>query len=422
MLILFILFLLLLSALFSGSEIAFISANKLGIEVIKNRGHDRGRLIAEFYEKHLDFMSTMLVGNNIVLVVLTIFATDLLNDYIGLYLAEGTLINILVTTLIITVIVLIFGEFLPKVFSKMFSNELLYRFAYILKFFMVILKPATWFFTTISNFFLKKILKVQSTETDNSLGKIDLQEYIDESVSEEEDIDKEILTNALNLSTLKVKDCLIPRNEIIYIDKQATVDEAIALFKKYKISRIIVVNDEIESVVGYIHHQQLLTNPKKIEKLPMPIGFIPEAMALPDAMRKFIIERTNIAMVVDEFGSISGLITLEDILEEIFGEIEDEHDIEQLIDEELDEGSYRFAGRLEIDFINEKYDLNLPIGEYQTLSGFIVAEEENIPQQGEEVLIGGYKFIIESVSGTRIDIVRVEKIHGELGHKTSVEV
>jgi CBS domain containing-hemolysin-like protein len=421
MLLLFILFLLLLSALFSGSEIAFISANKLGIEVIKNRGHERGKIIAAFYEKHLEFMSTMLVGNNIVLVVLTIFATDLLNDYINPYIPEGTLLYILVTTLIITVVVLIFGEFLPKVFSKMFSNELLYKFAYILKFLIIILKPATWFFTFISNLFLKRVFKVSHNEAENVLSKLDLQEYIDESVSEEEDIDKEILTNALNLSTLRVKDCLIPRNEIIYVDKNASVDEAINLFKTHKISRIIVVNDEIESVVGYIHHQQMLTNPKRIDKLPMPIGFIPEAMALPDAMRKFIHERTNIAMVVNEFGGISGLITLEDILEEIFGEIEDEHDIEQLIDEQISEDSYRFAGRLEIDYINEKYDLDLPIGEYQTLSGYIVSEEENIPRQGDEISIGVYKFIIESVSDTRIDVVKVEKIHSDLFQKQPIE-
>ena len=269
--------------------------------------------------------------------------------------------------------------------------------------------------TSLSNFVLKYFFKAENNVAENVLSKLDLEEYINESVREEQDIDKEILTNALNLGFLKVRDCLIPRNEIVSIDKTDTVDDLIALFREHKISRVIVVDGDIENVVGYIHHQQLLGNPKKIDKLIIPISFVPDAMGLQELMRKFIFERTNIAIVVNEFGGIIGLITLEDILEEIFGEIEDEHDDEDFIDQKISEDEYLLAGRLEIDFINDKYHLDIPEGEYQTLSGFIVTSEQNIPTEGDSIAIGEYNFILEAVSDTRIETVRVKRIKNEEG-------
>lgn len=406
---------MLLSALFSGSEIAFVSANKLGIEVLKNKGHKRGKLIAGFYERPREFMSSMLVGNNIVLVLLTIFASELLEPLLAPLFPEGSLMLILLVTLIITIVVLIFGEYMPKTFFRLFSNELLFKMAPVLRFSMVILFIPTWFMTSLSNFVLKYFFKAENNVAENVLSKLDLEEYINESVREEQDIDKEILTNALNLGFLKVRDCLIPRNEIVSIDKTDTVDDLIALFREHKISRVIVVDGDIENVVGYIHHQQLLGNPKKIDKLIIPISFVPDAMGLQELMRKFIFERTNIAIVVNEFGGIIGLITLEDILEEIFGEIEDEHDDEDFIDQKISEDEYLLAGRLEIDFINDKYHLDIPEGEYQTLSGFIVTSEQNIPTEGDSIAIGEYNFILEAVSDTRIETVRVKRIKNEEG-------
>lgn len=418
MLVLIIIFLLLLSALFSGAEIAFVSANKLGIEVLKNKGNKRGKLLAEFYEKPKKFMSAMLVGNNIVLVLLTIFATQLIEPVFASFLPQGSIAIILSVTVVITIIVLIFGEFLPKTFFRLFSNELLFKLAPMLKFFMWILVLPTWFMTVLSNFVLKYIFNAKDETVETVLSKLDLEDYINESVYEEQDIDKEILTNALNLGSLKVRDCLIPRNEIVYIDKSDSVEELIALFKEHKISRVIVIDGEIENVVGYIHHQQLLNNPKKFDKLLMPISFVPDAMGLQELMRKFIVERTNISIVVDEFGGITGLITLEDILEEIFGEIEDEHDEEGLTDEKISDDEYLLAGRLEIDYLNDKYNLEIPEGDYQTLSGYIVLSEQNIPTQGAEIVIGNYKYILESVSDTKIETVRVLKLHGEREQST----
>jgi len=411
-LIIVIIILLALSALFSGAEIAFVSANKLGIEVLKNKGSKKGNLIAQFYDNPRSFMSSMLVGNNIVLVMLTIFASEMIEPSFLSFLEKDSLAVILSVTVLITIVVLIFGEFLPKIFFRMFSNESLFRLAYVLKAFIWLLFIPTWFMTKLSNFVLKYIFRAPQEQVDNALSKIDLEEYINESVSEEEDIDKEILTKALNLASLKVRDVLIPRNEIVSTEVGDSIEDLIQLFKKHRISRIIVFDTEMENIIGYIHHQQLLNNPKKLSTLVMPINFVPDVMGLQELMKEFIVERTNIAVVVDEFGGVTGLITLEDILEEIFGEIEDEHDETGLIEEKISDEEYLFAGRHEIDYLNEKYTkLCLPEGDYQTLSGYIVTSEEDIPKEGDEIEIGKYLFILESVSDTKIERVRLKRLH-----------
>lgn len=410
--IIVIIILLALSALFSGAEIAFVSANKLGIEVLKNKGSKKGNLIAQFYDNPRSFMSSMLVGNNIVLVMLTIFASEMIEPSFLSFLEKDSLAVILSVTVLITIVVLIFGEFLPKIFFRMFSNESLFRLAYVLKAFIWLLFIPTWFMTKLSNFVLKYIFRAPQEQVDNALSKIDLEEYINESVSEEEDIDKEILTKALNLASLKVRDVLIPRNEIVSTEVGDSIEDLIQLFKKHRISRIIVFDTEMENIIGYIHHQQLLNNPKKLSTLVMPINFVPDVMGLQELMKEFIVERTNIAVVVDEFGGVTGLITLEDILEEIFGEIEDEHDETGLIEEKISDEEYLFAGRHEIDYLNEKYTkLCLPEGDYQTLSGYIVTSEEDIPKEGDEIEIGKYLFILESVSDTKIERVRLKRLH-----------
>ena len=413
-LILLSLLMLLLSAFFSGSEIAFVSANKLGIEVLKNKGHVKGKIIAGFYERPREFLSSMLVGNNIVLVLITLFMSKLIEPLLMPYFGEGSLVLLLSVTLIITLVVLIFGEFLPKTFSQLYSYEYLYRPALTIRFFMWLLYMPTWILTGVSNFIIRKVLKVPGAETDPVFSRHDLEEYINENISHSEDIDREILTNALNLGQVKVRDCMIPRNEIIYVYKTDTIDELVDLFRTHKISRIIVVDDDIENVVGYIHHQKLLYNPDKIEKIVSPVQFVPDAMGVKDLMQKFIKERFNIACVVDEYGGIAGLITLEDILEEIFGEIDDEHDVEEMTEEVLSDNSFLFAGRLEVDYLNEKYPvLELPEGDYQTLSGLVVKMEETIPEQGAEIIIGHNKIIVESVSDTRIEKIRIIRLHGD---------
>ncbi len=415
-LILIIVFSLLLSAFFSGSEIAFVTANKLGIQVLKNKGHRRGKIIAKFYDEPRDFLGAMLVGNNIALVVFTIFMAKLIQPSIESIAGGNPIIVLLLVTIVTTMVVLLFGELLPKTFFRLFANELLYRLAYLLRFFKWLLAIPAFFMTGLSNILLKYVFRLPTTDVSSALTRVDLEHYIEDSISEEEDIDKEILTNALNLGTLRVRDCMIPRNEIIHVDRNAKYEEVLGLFKESKKSRIMVTDHDIENVVGYIHHQQLLDNNKNIKKLILPMPYVPEAMNVQDLMHRFIKKGTNIACVVDEFGGTAGLITLEDILEEIFGEIEDEHDKEDYVEEMISKSEYLFSGRLEIDYLNEKYEhLRLPEGEYQTLSGYIVMTHGSIPESGDIVELENYKFVLEHVADTRIEIVRVIILHGNEG-------
>lgn len=409
-LILAILIFLVLSAFFSGSEIAFVSADKLDIAVKKDNNSRRGRLLASFYEKPKEFISSMLVGNNIALVALSIFLTSFLSQFFEPIMGDGIL-SLLVYTLLITIFVLIFGEFLPKTYFRLNANKLLYFFTYPLFIFKKILWLPTLIMAGFSNFFLKKLLKIPVDKIDHELTRLDLEHYIEHSISEhEEEIDKEILTNALNLENVKVRDHMVPRTEIAYIDKTASIDELIEVFKDSNHSRIIAVDHDIDKIEGYIHHQILITNPKTIDQNIRDILFIPEAMSLKDLMQLFIKTKNGIAIVVDEFGGTSGIITLEDILEEIFGEIEDEHDDEEYVDIQVNENEYIFSGRLEVDHINDKYEnINIPEGEYQTLSGYIVMTSESIPKEGAVLDLDGFKFILAKVSDTKIETVRLIK-------------
>lgn len=399
---------LLLSAFFSGSEIAYVSANKLGIAMQKEEGSRKSAIINSFYDKPQHFLSTMLIGNNIALVAFTFLMTKLLESLFPA-LAANALLSLFIFTLLITLVVLIFGEFIPKTFCSLYSNQALNSFAFPLVLFRWLLAGPTWFMNLFTNGLLR-LLRLPATKSDYRLSSVDLEDYLDENIGEEDDdIDKEILNNALSLKDIKVRDCMIPRTEIVHYDIHDSLIELIKLFQESKHSRIVVVDNDIEEIIGYIHHQQLLDNPKTIKNIVYDLPFVPEAMNLNDLLHNFIKQRTNIAAVVDEFGSIAGLITLEDILEEIFGEIEDEHDAEDYIDEKIDEKFFRFSGRLEIDYLNETYPiLKIPEGEYQTLSGFLVTHTGSIPEVGEEILHEQNIYAIEEMSDTKIEVVMIK--------------
>jgi len=403
---------LLLSAFFSGSEIAFVSANKLGIEVMKNKKSRRGNILTKFYEKPSEFLGTMLVGNNIALVIFTILMTQLLKPSLISFIGSDGATTLLCITLIITAVVLIFGEFLPKTLFRLFSNDMLMALAYPLRFFKWFLAIPTWIMTVLSDGLLKHILRQPIDQVESALTRVDLEHFINDKISEEEDIDKEILTNALNLRQTKVRDCMIPRTEIVHTEKTSSIEEVLETFKQSRLSRVIITEGGIENAVGYIHHQQLLDNPRSIRNLVMPITYVPEAMNVQSLMYSFIKEETTIACVVDEFGGTAGLITLEDILEEIFGEIEDEHDVEGNLEHVVSEDEYVFSGRLEIDYLNEKYEtLNFPEGEYHTLSGYIVMTSGSIPERNARIQMDGFDFVLEEVSETKIEVVRVIKLY-----------
>lgn len=406
--IFWVLLFLFLSAMFSASEIAFISANKLAIEIQKKKGSRKSRILTRFYDNHRNFLGTMLVGNNIALVIFTSLMTKLLQPYIEQYTGVG-LWFLLSSTLIITVIVLLFGEFLPKTIARIFANSFINVMTYPLAFFKFILGIPTWFMTVMSSLVLKYILRAPIEQVDNPITRLDLENFIDLSVSNEDDeIETELFKNALNLKDIRVRDCMIPRNEIKFIEKKDSIAELTEQFVESKHSRLLVANGGIENIEGYVHHLQLMKSPKSIQSIMLDIAYVPEAMNVQDLLSKFVRGNINLACVVNEFGGTEGIITLEDILEEIFGEIEDEHDKEDLLEFEISATEYIFSGRVELDYINEKYEhINIPSGEYHTLSGYIVMTAGNIPEQNEEIKIDDYLFTIEKVSDTKIETIRM---------------
>jgi putative hemolysin len=410
-----IIFLLLIflgfSALFSGAEIAFVSANKLKVELRKKKGHRRGQLLASFFENPNDFLGTMLVGNNISLVVFTFLMTRLIIPYIE-HFFQNELILLLFNTALITIIILIFGEFLPKTFFRQYADDVLYFLTYPLRLLQIILWVPSRIMTRLSEFILNKVLKGGMQTDKSTFTRLDLEHFVNSSRSDADDhIDREMFGKALNLKGTRVRECMVPRPEIESIDVEAGIQELEQLFRETKLSRILVVKGDMDNVIGYVHHQQLLGKIATINQLVMKITFVPETMLVTELMNRMIKSRLNIVCVVDEFGGISGVITLEDILEEIFGEIADEYDEEEYIETVVSPDEYIFSGRLEIDYLNEKYEnINFPEGDYHTLSGYLVMTMETIPEQFAEIELDGYWFKLEMVTDTKIETVRVKKI------------
>ncbi len=414
MLIFFSLLFLLLSALFSGTEIAFVSANKLRIELKKKKRASRGQILAQFYERPSDFISTMLVGNTIVLVIFTYLMTILLTPLLQAIITDEFLLLFSIT-IVTTIIILFFGEFIPKTIFRLYADDILYFLAYPIKFFQILLVIPAWITTKMAEAVLRLFVRNLPEDSDSAFTRTDLEHFVNMASGNNRNVpdvvDRELFGKALNLKDLRVRDCMVPRPEIEYIDLNASVQELEILFRETRLSRIIVIDGEIDDVVGYVHHQQLLREPRSIKSIIMDIPFVPEAMRVSDLLSRFIKERKNIACVVDEFGGLAGIITLEDVIEELFGEIEDEHDEEEYIEQQLSPDEYLFSGRLEIDYLNHKYpDLQLPEGEYHTLSGYLVMTTETIPEAGAEIELGDYRFILESVSETKIDTVRVLRL------------
>lgn len=399
---------LLLSAFFSGSEIAFISASKIEVELKRKTGGRRGRILSSFFDKPDRFIGSMLVGNNIALVIFTVFMDRILEPVF-----EGTFSNdawlILTKTIITTLIVLVFGEFTPKTIFGIYPNRLLYFFTYPLNFFKWILRVPSSIMTRTSNFFLKYVLKVPVNEELKVFTRLDLEDFVEvRSKGTEDDMETDMFKNALHLQKVKVRECMVPRTEIVHIDISADRDDFIDLFKKTNLSRILVTEGEIDDIIGYVHHLQFLQQHASIKEILYELPFVPEAMNVQDLLIRFMREQVNIACVVDEFGGVSGIITMEDILEEIFGEIEDEHDQEEYVDLRLNDSEFLFSGRIEIDHINDKYEeINIPEGEYTTLSGYLVMTTETIPEEGAEIELGNYKFIVVQVSDKKIETIRL---------------
>jgi CBS domain containing-hemolysin-like protein len=404
---------ILTSAFFSGIEIAFISANKLLIELRSKQGSVSARILSPFVNNPSRFISTTLVGTNIGLVVYGIYMGAFLNPYIIQYIpgtANSTMLLLLVQTLVSTLIVLVTGEFLPKVLFRINPDIILRVLSVPFLISYYLFWPLVHFITWLAKVILNSIFRVQFNETTPVFSKVDLDQYISDSVedlAEDADVDTEMFKNALDFSNVRLRDCMTPRTELISIDIDATTDELYTKFKETGLSKILVHQGTVDHIIGYTHQKDLFKKPHSIRAILIPIEIAPETMSANELLNTFTRTRKSIALVVDELGVTAGIVTIEDIMEEIFGEIEDEHDVEQLAEVQLNEKEFIFNARLEVDYLNNKYELNIPEGDYNTLGGYIFAVHENIPTKGEVIVIEKFQFTIISVTHNRINELKL---------------
>nr|WP_310992732.1 hemolysin family protein [Aequorivita sp. S2608]MDS1298408.1 hemolysin family protein [Aequorivita sp. S2608] len=408
--IIIILSMLLLSAFFSGMEIAYVSSNKIHIEIEKKQNNFLAGILKKITKRPSKFIATMLVGNNIALVIYGFFMGALLMEYIPLSGFTG----LLVQTIISTLVILMTAEFLPKVFFQIYANNLVKVFAVPAYFFYVLFSLISEFVIWISDSILKLFFKSEGDNVQLSFSKLELGNYISEQMDiaetkEEMDSEIQIFQNALDFSEVKSREAMVPRTEVVGVDIDTSPKELAKLFTETGLSKILVYKENIDDILGYIHSFELFKKPSTIKKILMPVVFVPETMLIKDVLGILSKKRKSIAVVIDEYGGTSGIITVEDIIEELFGEIEDEHDSVELVEEELSEDHYRFSARLEVDYVNETYNLNLEESEnYETLGGLIVNHTEEIPERGENVSIADYEFTILEVSSTKIEMVEVK--------------
>tara|TARA_R110000744_G_scaffold70890_1_gene142989 strand:- start:1246 stop:2535 length:1290 start_codon:yes stop_codon:yes gene_type:complete len=417
---------LLFSAFFSGMEIAFVSANRIHIEIEKKQEGFLAKVLTLLTDKPSKFIATMLIGNNIALVIYGLFMGDvLMNWFQGLLPTNSQFVNALLTdfsmlsqTVISTLVILLTAEFLPKVFFQIYSNTLLKIFAVPAYFFYLLFSLISWFVIKVSDFILRVFFKTDGDEVQLSFTKLELGDYITEqmeTVEEEDDLDSEIqiFQNALEFSAVKAREVMVPRTEITAVELNETPKNLTKLFTETGYSKILVFKESIDEIIGYVHSYELFKKPKTIKSILLPVEFVPETMLIQDILNVLTKKRKSMAVVLDEYGGTSGILTVEDIIEELFGEIEDEHDSTDLYEEQISENEYKFSARMEVDYINENYKLELPEGEeYETLGGLIVNHTGEIPEQDSEVTVNNFTFKILEVSNTKIDLVSMT-VHTE---------
>lgn len=408
------------SAFFSGIEIAFVTASKLRIELKSKQGSFIARVLSNYVKEPSRFISTTLVGNNIVLVVYGIYMGAVLEAGLRALmpdLYENEVIILVVQSIISTLIVLVFGEFLPKVIFRSNPDHLLFAFALPFQVFYYIFIPfsrlAEWLSLKTITLVTKQSPKRQKNY---SFSKIDLDHYITESANldleEDADVDTEMFKNALDFDKLKARDCMVPRTEVVAIELNETIDDLFSLFIESGHSRILVYHNTIDNIIGYVHQVDLFKRPRQIKNILIPIIMVTESTPASELLKRFTADRKSIALVLDEFGGTAGICTLEDIIEEIIGDIDDEHDVEELLEKQISDTEFEFSARLDIDYLNETYNLDIPPGEYETLGGFIISHHEDIPEANERISIAPFEFTILAKEGARIDAVRL-KIEGE---------
>ena len=403
------------SALFSGMEIAFISANKLHIELQSKQGVLSGKILSRFLNKSSSFIGTTLVGNNLALVVYGIFMANILEPIISAGLPpliHSDLTILIIQTIIATLIVLVTAEFTPKSIFLINPDRMLSVFAIPMLIIYYILYPLVFLIVSLSKLLITGVLRLEYSEDKPVFGLTDLNNYIKNTLKEKNqeakfEVDTKIFHNALEFKTVRIRECMIPRTEIVAVDMDDDIDELKAAFIKSGHSKILVYKETIDDVVGYYHSLELFKKPKELEKILTPITIVPETMLANELLFQLITERKSLALVVDEFGGTSGIVTIEDIIEEIFGEIQDEHDSEDLSETQIDPNTYLLSARHEIDYLNEKYHWDIPDGDYETLGGFILSANENIPNINDVINIPPFSITITSMEEARIDKVKL---------------
>ena len=397
---------LVLSAFFSGFEIAYVSSNKVHIEILKKQEGLIANILTRLTYRPSKLLATMLVGNNVALVVYGFEMGKVMTLLLPPFFQ-----NVLWHTIISTLIILITAEFMPKVFFQIYANQLLKLFAIPAYFFYLLFYPFSSFIIWISDFVLRVFFKTKGDYVPLSFTKVELVDYISEQMGnapkkEEVDAEVQMFQNALEFSGVKAREIMIPRTEIVAVDLNETIENLIATFVSSGFSKILIYNENIDDIVGYVHSFDMFKKPKTIKEVLIPVVTIPETIQINEVLNLLMRKRKSMAVVLDEYGGTSGIVTLEDIVEELFGEIEDEHDKDKFIEEKISDDEYLFSARLEVDYINETYHLNLPESEeYETLSGLILLHTEEIPTQGETISLPPFVFSIEACSQTRIETV-----------------
>ncbi len=403
-----------LSAFFSGMEIAFIAANKLRMELDRNKNTVSAKVISIFSQSPGHYISTMLVGNNIALVVYGILMAKLLEPSIQ-YWIETESIILAVQTFISTILILVTAEFIPKTLFRINPNMALNVFALPVMFFYILFYPITTFTIFLSKNFIRKVFKTNITEEEETraFGKVDLDHLVQEghdaqTISEDDLHDIKIFRNALDFSKVKLRACIVPRNEIEAMEINGEISILTQQFIESGFSRILIYKDSIDNIVGYVHSSVIFKNPQSIKAALSSIIIVPDTMPAHKLLNQFTREHKSVAVVVDEFGGTAGMVTMEDIMEEIFGEIEDEHDDIDLEEQKISDTEFVFSGRLELDYLNDKYELNLPVSEdFETLNGFLLFTHESIPKLNDTIRIENFNFKILEVSDTGVVRIRL---------------
>lgn len=413
---------LLLSAFFSGMEIAFVSSNRIFLEIEKLQEGLTSRILKKITKNPSRFIASMLLGNNIALVVYGVFMGDrILQLFFPHTLLSGntSLSIVFYQTLISTAIILLTAEFLPKVFFQLYANTFIKIFALPVAFFYFLFLPITYLIIQLTDLILKNFLNTETDQVQLSFSKIELGNYIEEqleSSKDKENLDAEIqiFQNALEFSEVKTREAMVPRAEVIAVEETTSLEEITALFISTGLSKLPVYKKNIDHILGYVHAFEMMKKPKEVKNILMPVAYVPETMLVNDVLKLLTKQHKSIAVVIDEYGGTSGIVTVEDIVEELFGEIEDEYDTVALLERQISEGVYEFSARLEVDYLNQKYDLALAESEYyETLGGLIAYTIEEIPEKGEKIELPPYLLEIKKVSAKKIEQIILTKLEND---------